>query len=432
MSFMALNTIYNHYMTSYAPKSNSPQDTHKRSELRSVYNSIIKLNKESPVYLPITEKDTKEFAIEIKEYARALRNTISSLGNTEDGSLLEKKIAYTDNASVAEAEYIGSGSEFNDVPSLELSVQSLATPQVNMGAFLPSGNVELPSDTYSFDVRIHGMSYEFQFGISDEESNYEVQERLAKLINKSGIGLNVEVIGNDSGHSSLKISSIATGLDEGRQKVFSITDDETSKAAGLVEYFGLNYTSGLPSNAEFTINDQPHTSPSNNFTLAQTYQIQLNNVSAEAEVTHIGLKQDLDSMVDNIKELTAGYNNFFSAASDKISGSSKNTSLLREMKGISSIYRNELEAMGVMIDEDGMLNIQEDVLKDALENDTQVHPFDTLKNFAAALHRKTGQIALNPMQYVDKTIVAYKNPGRNFANPYITSAYSGMLFNGYC
>jgi flagellar hook-associated protein 2 len=46
--------------------------------------------------------------------------------------------------------------------------------------------------------------------------------------------------------------------------------------------------------------------------------------------------------------------------------------------------------------------------------------------------RKTRQIAINPMEYVNKTIVAYKNPGKNFADPYTTSAYSGFLFNNYC
>ena len=55
-----------------------------------------------------------------------------------------------------------------------------------------------------------------------------------------------------------------------------------------------------------------------------------------------------------------------------------------------------------------------------------------VKDFANSLMRKTSQISLNPMQYVNKTIVAYKNPGRNFATPYITSAYSGMMFNSYC
>ena len=36
------------------------------------------------------------------------------------------------------------------------------------------------------------------------------------------------------------------------------------------------------------------------------------------------------------------------------------------------------------------------------------------------------------MEYVQRTIVAYKNPGHNFASPYNTSSYSGMMFNFFC
>ena len=48
------------------------------------------------------------------------------------------------------------------------------------------------------------------------------------------------------------------------------------------------------------------------------------------------------------------------------------------------------------------------------------------------LLRKSDQVALNPMDYVRKTVVAYKNPGHNYVSPYTTSAYSGMMFNSYC
>ena len=76
----AINTVYNHYLTTYAPKSTSKYDTHKKSELRSIYNSMVKLNKESPLYILDTSKDSQEFAVNMKENARELRNTIASLG----------------------------------------------------------------------------------------------------------------------------------------------------------------------------------------------------------------------------------------------------------------------------------------------------------------------------------------------------------------
>ena len=46
---IALNNVYNYYMTTYAPRSSSRYDTHKKSELRNIYNTIVKINKESPL-----------------------------------------------------------------------------------------------------------------------------------------------------------------------------------------------------------------------------------------------------------------------------------------------------------------------------------------------------------------------------------------------
>ena len=47
-SMMALNTVYNYYLTTYSRGPMTKYDTHKKSELRDIYNSIVKLNKESP------------------------------------------------------------------------------------------------------------------------------------------------------------------------------------------------------------------------------------------------------------------------------------------------------------------------------------------------------------------------------------------------
>ena len=61
MSF-ALNTVYNNYLTNYTPKAVTRYDAHKKSELRSVYNSIVKQNKDAPWYLPTTSKATQQYA----------------------------------------------------------------------------------------------------------------------------------------------------------------------------------------------------------------------------------------------------------------------------------------------------------------------------------------------------------------------------------
>ena len=40
---MTLSTVYNNYLSTYTPKALTKYDTHKKSELRDVYNSIVKM-----------------------------------------------------------------------------------------------------------------------------------------------------------------------------------------------------------------------------------------------------------------------------------------------------------------------------------------------------------------------------------------------------
>lgn len=433
MSNAILNNVYNHYLTTYAPKSVTQYDTHKRSELRSVYNSIVKLNKESPLYILDTSKDTQEFAVGIKENARSLHNTIASLGGLDEYSLLNKKTAFSSNEEVVSAEYIGTPDEASADTSFSIEVHSLASPQVNLGSFLPNETVELEPDTYSFDIHVNDLNYEFQFVIKENETNKEVQERLSRLINNAGLGLNAQVTADSSGHTSLQVASTTTGLLPGQNSIFEITDNHTSKRSGTVEYFGLDYTASQASNASFLLNGEERSTVSNHFTVGKMYELQLNGITAvEGDATTIGLKTDLDSFTDNVRQLVGGYNSFIKAAANYTDKHPKGTRLVNEMHNISDYYQSSLESMGLLVDEDGSLQLDDNLLKQSVSEDDINSALTSVKTFANSLLRKTEQVSINPMHYADKTIVAYKNPGRNFASPYITSAYSGMMFNSYC
>lgn len=113
-----LTNVYNFYMTSYAPKSSTPYDTHKKSELRSVYNSIVKMNKESPLFILDTSKESREFAVGIKENARELRNTIASLGGLDEEEMLNKKVAYSSNTDIATANMWVPGNRMTTFPPM--------------------------------------------------------------------------------------------------------------------------------------------------------------------------------------------------------------------------------------------------------------------------------------------------------------------------
>lgn len=434
VNFAALNTVYNHYMTTYATKGSSPFDTHKKSELRNIYNSIVKLNKESPLYILDTSKETQSFAVGIKEGARSLRNTIASLGGVDEEKLLNRKSAYSSNEAIASAKYIGSDDSDLPIPSFDIEVHSLASSQQNMGRFLASDQaVTLPPDAYSFDIGIHDLNYEFQFNINEADTNQDVQERLARLIRNAEIGLDAKVVSDDNVSSALVIRSQATGLAENKEALFTVSDSHTSKRNGSVSYLGIDEITTPAANASFSIGTSLHSSYSNTFTVEQAYEITLNGVSPlEGETAFIGLKADTESLAENVGKLLGSYNEFLKTAVSYSTQHPRSQRLLNEMNKMALYYEGGLSAVGIHTAEDGTLSLDKSMMRESLLDTDVKDMLVPVKEFTASILRKAEQISLNPMEYTDKIIVAYKNPGKNFASPYITSAYSGMMFNSYC
>lgn len=428
----ALNSVYNNYLSTYSPKPSGRYDTHKKSELRGVYNSIVKLNKESPLSIIDASESTQTFAVSMKENARDLRNTIASLGGLNEDDLLNKKVAYSSNESVVDVKYIGDVYSAEDASSFTMYVEKLASSQINTGTALPYSETDLNPGTYSFDISINNMSYEFQFNINEGESNLDLQQKLSRLINNSNIGLNSKVLTEDEG-SSLVLETNLTGIEDDKQLLFTVSDEHTSKTSGVVDYLGLANVSQLPDNAKFYINDEPHTSYSNRFTIAKTYEVNLTKVQdLDEEPVEIGLRPDTDSMAENVFKFASGYNEFIRNASSFIASQPKSGHLLSEMSRLSSLYSDELSEIGISFNQEGMINVDSDKLTDKITESTSFESFNGIKHFTNSVLNKANQISINPMNYVQKTVVAYKNPGKEFNTPYITSQYSGMMFNGYC
>ncbi len=429
-----LTNVYNFYMTTYAPKSSTPYDSHKKSELRSVYNSIVKLNKESPLYILDTSRASREFAVNMKENARELRNTIASLGGLDEEELLNKKVAYSSNPDIATAEFVGALQEGDELPSYEIEVNSLATAQVNAGKYLPSDEpVALPPDTYSFDINIDDLNYEFQFSIKPTDTNRDVQERLSRLITNANIGIRAQVVPGEDNTSYLRMESSTTGRKDGRDYIYRVSDHRTSKTSGTVDYFGLDHVATEASNASYIVNGEERTSTSNRFNLDRIYEIELTGVSSEeGETASIGLKTDVESLTENVNTLVRGFNSFLQAVAEYTDNQPKSNQLFHEMSGVARVFAKELTSVGLNLNLDGTLEVDDETLKQSAMSEDAAEAFSPLKSFTNAVLRKSNQVSLNPMNYVNNIIVAYKNPGKNFASPYITSAYSGMMFNSYC
>lgn len=387
------------------------------------------MSKDAPVFLLKDVKAIEEYSIHMKESAIRFRNSIASLGGLDESTMFEQRTVYSTDPDVVDA----AGLNVSMDESLDMTVEDLATNQETVGHFLPESELSLSPGAYSFDVLTANSNYELQFNIGDTDTNRTIQNRLARLINHSNLGLSASVTTNDQNESALVIRSNKTGTTAGGQQPFMISDENTSQRKGIIDYLGIRETDNPAQNARYTVNGESFQSPSNSFILDGKYNITLKGVGGtEDNPVKIGVKPDYESLKDNIISLTGSYNDFLQAAAKYVDQHPRTNILIGTMKAMSASYASSFTKAGIIQDSSGNLSVDEEKLTTALGSEDAEETLGSLKNFTHTTLRKATQIQLNPMDYIDKRIVAYKNPNvSHFANPYVTSAYSGMLFNGY-
>ena len=102
------------------------------------------------------------------------------------------------------------------------------------------------------------------------------------------------------------------------------------------------------------------------------------------------------------------------------------------MIAVSFSQKTSLESVGLEVDSLGNIHVNRETLSDAVTSENASDCFDILNNFKEILSSKASHASLDPMNYMDRVIVVYKNPGKNFATPYVTSIYSGLMLDRYC
>ncbi len=433
MAGISLNGAYNHFIQDYVSKDVTHADAHRKDELRDVYKSIAKINKNSPLYLLTNDEASRNEAIDIKEKARRLQGSIKRLSDYEDKSSLSHSSAYTSDESKVGASYIGKTPE-QDIGNIgfDIEVTQLASSQVNRGRFLPKDGSGLPAENYAFDVRIDGQEYEFQFSIYSNDRNIDVQEKLEKLINKAGIGLSAGII-EDGNRSALEISSTHTGLKSGEVSQFEVYEASGTLSSGAVGYLGLDMVAAPASNAHFTLNGEERAAVSNHFTVGGKFDINLKGTTDRGSPIEVGVKKDNEALINHVKSLADNYNDFVGSASGINDEKFKSTKLRSEIISIAQQHLSNAEDIGMSLQADGTIAVDDEMLRQAVSGADSMAALEPVNRFADALIDKTKDISVDPMKYVERPVVNYRNPdSRDYSSPYITSEYSGMMFNNYC
>ncbi|WP_180272738.1 flagellar filament capping protein FliD [Konateibacter massiliensis] len=432
-----LYDFYNYYSNSNTNKSVSRYDAHKKSELKSLYSAIVRLNRESPLYLINMNDELQNNLIDIKEHARTLKNAISAISENEDdvtSRMFNDKILTSSNEEIISAHYLGSQEDIESAPVFDVEVEQLASNQINTGDFVYSDSSSMFAGTHSFQVNIANMNYEFQFIVKDTDTNKDILKRVSGMINRADIGVSASIEFNESGDKSrIILKSTATGSNDLNNAIFRISDYHSEHLSGSVEYYGLNQVSQPPNDSKFYINEIPRTSSSNIFTVNKVYELSLHQTTNSGENVRISFQNNKQSTYDKISAFTEAYNQFIDLAKDTSSSTKKSSKLLADIGNIANCYKNELDSMGLIVQEDSSIMVDHDLLVKTIdEEEAGDGTFASLRSFRNPLNRKIDNILLNPVEYVSKTIVSYPNIPQAHVNAYAVSLYSGLMFNNYC
>ena len=187
-----------------------------------------------------------------------------------------------------------------------------------------------------------------------------------------------------------------------------------------------------PENSLFYLNGEEFSSRSNTFTINNTLELTLKNPTTAGKTTEIRFKTDSDAVADNIMLLVDAFNGILKTAETSSEEAAGSTNKLRsEISGLSLARKESLGKIGLKVADNGSITMDKDVLTGAISPEHSEETFATLSRFKNAIGAKADHVAINPMQYVNKKVVAYKNPSKSWAAPYFSSVYSGMMLDRY-
>ena len=429
-----INSVYNYYAAQYGHREYSKYDTHSKAQLKSTFGRLQKINSQTPSYKIDFSDAALKYAIDLKENARELSQIADELSDESTDSITYKRSATSSSPQVIDAEYIGD-SCVQDYEPLEVTVSQLACPQTNTGNFLQPNSKPFAAGEYSFDLQVQDLSYQFEFGVNATDTVTDTQQKIARLINQADIGLNAQLLTDGLGNSAISITSDATGIRGISPTIFHIQSQNSSDASDsnteLVSTLGLDRVTQYPANAVYSVNGTTATSVSNEVTIDNNYVLTFFDTTGKAPVT-ISMNTDTDAIADSIGELIGGYNNLISVtANDANEHFEGNEKLKKAFAGIAKSYNHLLNENGLSVTDNGTIAVDRDAIISAADNGTLGDIFSGLNAFKQAVQKKAEDISLNPMDYVNNKIIAYKNPLRPTNDPYNLSAYTGMIFDGY-
>ncbi len=416
------SSVYNHLNANTVPKKRT--NTHKSDQLKAIYTKMAKYNKSSPLYMLNLSDNKQEQIINIKESALSLRYSIQSFGNPDDDIYAKKIFSSSDNSVVSGS--LKKPDATNIPESLDIDIESLATPQTNVSKYVKSSEFSLVPKEHRFTLDTLNTSAHFGITVGKGDTNLDVQSKLVNYINNRNIGINASLI-QDGGNSAIMLTSADTGkpaTDDGL--LFSFSPEGAGQ--NLVNVFELNNVKAAPTNSSFSINGDRHISSSNHISINQAIELDFHKVSNGP--VRVGLSADSSKAVEQLEGFVSAYNGLIDI-SESSTSQIGTRSLSIDISGVLTKYKTSMEHIGIFTQDNGKLTVDKATVEKSLSNGDFTEFFSNTDALATDIENATNRLVLDPIAYVNKTIVSYPNSSNKLNNTYTQSLYSGLMYNNY-
>lgn len=418
------SAIYNHLGTGLLPQKRNT--THKASSLKEVYTSMSRYNKTVPLFMFSLSNDKQARMIGIKEAAISLQD-ISNNFQDASSAIYANRILHSDNEAIVSGGFRSYRQV--DLPSeLKIQIESLATEQSNVGHYVSALHTDILPGVYGLDIETGQSKAHFAVTVEPNDTNEAILNTLSTYINNRGIGINASVLHEDRQLVALMLSSNTTGAPDADSHILFTLADTTS-GPGIVNTFGLNEVSTYPSNSHFLLNGEEHTSASNHISINQSIELDFHATSKEA-VT-VRFIPDVGIAREHAEQFINAYNSLVDLSNQPNDRKLGNRSLYNDLSHIEAVSRDIFATVGLVFDDKGYLTKAEPLFSESIKSGNFSALFGDSYPFRKDMTAVTKRLLLDPMAYIDKTMVSYPNTRNNTSTTYTQSNYSGMMFNNY-
>lgn len=426
--------IYSQLISSYLGQEiyRNSTSTHKKSELKKVYSDIVKISKDSPSYLIRPSEDTQSFAIQLKEGSLSLQGILEKLQNGGGNSAFSYKEVLCDNKDALSATI--DTEDHSKLPgSFTVEIHQLAKPQINTGDYVYHDTFRMDTGSYMMNLTVEEETYPIELTLDRKETNEQVLNQLMQTINRSPAPITAST-NYDKKHEKVRLvlRSDHTGSADGKP-IFSCSDvSAPSGSKGLVELLRLNHISQFAENSSFEINGTEKSTIANEFTLNNALHVTMHQTTQVP--IHITFASNSQRILSEIHTIADIYNSLVNLSYHQGDPPKLASLMLHDLKGLFSTARSDLKECGITFDTEGYMKIDEETAHSAALEGHFEALFGEDNIVGSNAIKRSKIFSLDPMKYIeDKIIVNYPNPQKeHFANPYMTSIYSGMLLNICC